>query len=121
MKYHGKRGLWWYVVLIVYNLIFGLCVVMRDSVQGFWICMILLTIGDLFLVQFQARSYVLLEKDLMTVFFGFVKVKIDCKKISSIKKSKNPIASMALSFDRLKINYGNETIYTRKKLIKLIL
>jgi hypothetical protein len=115
MKYNGKRSLWWFAVLILYNLVFGWCIVMRDSVQGFWICMIFLALGDFFLFLFTVRNYVLLEKELMTVFLGFAKVTIDCKKITSIKKSKNPIASMALSLDRLKINYGNETIYVSVK------
>lgn len=111
MKYKGKRGVIWLLVLMVYQLAFVWCIVKRDSYQGFWMCIVLLLLGDILLLALNARTYVMLEKKTMTVVLGFAKLVIDCDKIHSVEKSKSPIASMALSFERLKILYGNDCVY----------
>lgn len=111
MKFKGKIGLWWYLILLIYNLFFLWCIIKHEQLSGFLICVILLTIFDVFLILLTLRTYVIVEDKNLIIVLGLAEKKIDCNKISSVRKSSNPIASMALSFDRIRLSYGNECTY----------
>ncbi|MDY4098026.1 MAG: PH domain-containing protein [Lachnospiraceae bacterium] len=115
MKYKGKIGAWWYLMLLIYNLLFIWCFVNYDKLSWALGCIVLLTISDVYLILLTLKNYVIVDNDKITIVLGFSKKEIDCKKIISIKKTNCPIASMAMSFDRIKILYGSECTYISVK------
>lgn len=56
-----------------------------------------------FLFSMIARNYVFLNSDTLTVYLGFLKLKITVADIISVKKTHNPLSSMGLSLDRIEI------------------
>ena len=115
MRYDGKRGLWWTFTLVIYNLVIVWSVVERDKYNGFILCLIFLLAGDIFLIILNSKTYVEIKKNNMTVVLGFYKKNINCNSSISLEKTHVPIASMALSFDRIKVNYGTECVYVSVK------
>lgn len=115
MRYNGKRGIIWILTLVIYNLAIIWSVIERDNYNGFIVCIIALLIGDAFLLVLNAKTYVEIKNKEMTVVLGFSKININCDKISSLEKTHSLIASMALSFDRIKVNYGTGCVYVSVK------
>ena len=115
MRYDGKRGIWWILTLVIYNLVIVWSVIERDKYAGFVVCLIALLIGDVFLLVLNAKTYVEVQNNVMTVVLGVSKKSINCDRITSLEKTHSPIASMALSFDRVKVSFGTESVYISVK------
>lgn len=115
MRYDGKRGLWWIFTLVFYNLAIVWSVVEREKYNGFVVCLIALLIGDVFLLVLNARTYVEVKNNVLIVVLGFSRKSINCDSITSLEKTHSPIASMALSFDRVKVSCGTECVYVSVK------
>ena len=115
MRYDGKRGLWWIFSLVFYNLAIVWSVVEREKYNGFVVCLIALLIGDVFLLVLNAKTYVEVKNNVLIVVLGFSRKSINCDSITSLEKTHSPIASMALSFDRVKVSCGTECVYVSVK------
>lgn len=115
MRYDGKRGLWWIFTLVFYNLAIVWSVVEREKYNGFVVCLIALLIGDVFLLVLNAKTYVEVKNNVLIVVLGFSRKSINCDRITSLEKTHSPIASMALSFDRVKVSCGTECVYVSVK------
>ena len=115
MRYDGKRGLWWIFTLVFYNLAIVWSVVEREKYNGFVVCLIALLIGDVFLMVLNAKTYVEVKNNVLIVVLGFSRKSINCDSITSLEKTHSPIASMALSFDRVKVSCGTECVYVSVK------
>ena len=115
MRYDGKRGLWWIFTLVFYNLAIVWSVVEREKYNGFVVCLIALLIGDVFLLVLNAKTYVEVKNNVLIVVLGFSRKSINCDSITSLEKTHSPIASMALSFDRVKVSCGTECVYVSVK------
>ncbi len=107
MNYKGKIGIWWYCILIFLGLLTVGLVVERSKANSFIVAITALLILDIWFLDMTFRNYVRIEEEKILVVLGIFKQTINCNKVYSIKKSKNPLASMALSFDRLGIIYRN--------------
>ena len=115
MRYDGKRGLWCIFTLVFYNLAIVWSVVEREKYNGFVVCLIALLIGDVFLLVLNAKTYVEVKNNVLIVVLGFSRKSINCDSITSLEKTHSPIASMALSFDRVKVSCGTECVYVSVK------
>ena len=115
MRYDGKRGLWWIFTLVFYNLAIVWSGVEREKYNGFVVCLIALLIGDVFLLVLNAKTYVEVKNNVLIVVLGFSRKSINCDSITSLEKTHSPIASMALSFDRVKVSCGTECVYVSVK------
>ena len=115
MRYDGKRGIWWIFTLVFYNLAIVWSVVEREKYNGFVVCLIALLIGDVFLLVLNAKTYVEVKNNVLIVVLGFSRKSINCDSITSLEKTHSPIASMALSFDRVKVSCGTECVYVSVK------
>lgn len=115
MRYDGKRGLWWIFTLVFYNLAIVWSVVEREKYNGFVVCLIALLIGDVFLLVLNAKTYVEVKNNVLIVVLGFSRKSINCDSITLLEKTHSPIASMALSFDRVKVSCGTECVYVSVK------
>ena len=115
MRYDGKRGLWWIFTLVFDNLAIVWSVVEREKYNGFVVCLIALLIGDVFLLVLNAKTFVEVKNNVLIVVLGFSRKSINCDSITSLEKTHSPIASMALSFDRVKVSCGTECVYVSVK------
>ena len=115
MRYDGKKGFWWMLILILFNLALVWCIVEWDKYNGFIICLIALVAGDVFLLSLNARTYVEIKGNELIIVLGINKKIINCNTITSLEKTHCPIASMALSLDRIRINYGSDCVYVSVK------
>lgn len=104
MKFKGKIGWWWWFVLA--SLTFSTFDIFQDF-EGFNFftlilrgLILLVYIGFWYMVF---KNYALVEKDVLTIYLGPFKTTIPILEILSIRKTYNPLSSMAISFDRLEI------------------
>ena len=104
MYFPSKKDLWIYLVIWI-------CVIAcltpifieRDfEVLFFTIPLAILLIWTLFTTGYKVND------ELLIIQNGPIKKKISIKDIKKISKTKNPLASSALSIDRLEITYGSK-------------
>lgn len=107
--YKGKVGLSWISVIVILHL-----VVLYAAIQSFPSIFALILLGtivlfsDVFIISFAIRNFVLIDNDILSIYFGFFKTHIRVKEIQLISETSNPIAGSALSLDRLLIRANNQ-------------
>ncbi|SCZ11744.1 PH domain-containing protein [Alkaliphilus peptidifermentans] len=116
MKYKGKVDLWWWMVLITVN---GLiCWILIDpektNINPLFVIMIL-GICDIFMLHMTFKNYVLLSESSMNIVLGVFKMTIRYEEVLTVKKTKNPLSSMALSLDRLEIRSRKNIVFISVK------
>ncbi|HAS73566.1 MAG TPA: hypothetical protein DCS67_05425 [Clostridiales bacterium UBA8960] len=104
MIFRGKIGYWWWGVLLL------MLKATVDTLNEMDTSSILsLIVGAMVIIVYTIavhmtlKNYVILGDDSLTIFLGVIKKTIFYKDILSIKKTVNPLSSMAISFDRLEI------------------
>lgn len=104
MKFQGKIGVVWWLALILMlkATVDTLNAVNTGSLMSMLAAGIVIIVYT-GCVHMTLKNYVLLEESTMTVYLGIFKTTIPYKELLSVKKTKNPLASMAISFDRLEI------------------
>lgn len=117
MKYSGKIGVA-IPLCIILSLVLTIYTLF-DNRKNLLLTVLLVALA-LFLFVWNLPTYLILEKNYIEVRLGFHKKKILCKDIKSLKKSRDPIQSYALSLDRIKIIYSssksrNDTIMVSLK------
>lgn len=104
MNFKGKIGLWYYgTILFVNGLFLWIFTLPEDHLSGIAIIYLVLILVNIFLFSMIVRNYVFLNSDTLTVYLGFLKLKITVADIISVKKTHNPLSSMGLSLDRIEI------------------
>ncbi|WP_066495071.1 PH domain-containing protein [Abyssisolibacter fermentans] len=107
MKYKGKIGLWWFVLIILFNIFIGyITYITYVSGSSTWVLILNIAIAlitNIFIIPFTINNYVTLELDKLIIHFGFFKTHIAYSDILSLEETKSPIAGSALSFDRIMI------------------
>lgn len=104
MKFQGKIALWWWGILLL--MLKATVDTLNDMNTGSLLSMIVGVVVIVIytgFVHMTLKNYVILEDDSLTIFLGVLKKTILYKDILSIKKTINPLSSMAISFDRLEI------------------
>ena len=92
---------WWYWLVIV--LLFVGVFLSKD----FWVATFVFWTIMVYMLSLTFLTRYVVEGDTLTVFYGFfLKKRIPIGAITSIKRSRNPISSPALSLRRLAIRYG---------------
>lgn len=104
MYFPSKKDLWIYLVIWVCVIAcFTPIFIGRDfEVLFFTIPLAILLIWALFTTGYKVND------ELLIIQNGPIKKKISIKDIKNISKTKNPLASSALSIDRLEITYGSK-------------
>lgn len=104
MKFQGKIGFWWWgvLVLMLKATMDTLTEMQSGSLINFIVGAVVIIIYT-GCVHLTLKNYVILNETTLTVYLGVFKTTIPYKEILSVKKTKNPLASMAISFDRLEI------------------
>ena len=104
MKFQGKIGVVWWLALI---LMLKATVDTLNEVNTESLLSMIVAGGVIIIytgcVHMTLKNYVIFNEASLTVYLGIFKTTIPYKDILSVKKTKNPLASMAISFDRLEI------------------
>ena len=104
MIFRGKIGYWWWGVLLLMlkATVDTLNEMDTSSILSLIVGAIVIIVYTI-AVHMTLKNYVILGDDSLTIFLGVIKKTIFYKDILSIKKTVNPLSSMAISFDRLEI------------------
>lgn len=116
MKYHSKKD-WWIGIIIWVPMTFGLYATAYEAFAGelsyiFFIIFALL-IGFVAWIWF--GTYYVFGEESLIIRCGPIKENVPYRKIISVKKTKNPLSSAALSIDRIEIRYGSVVLVSPLK------
>jgi hypothetical protein len=103
MKFQSKKDLW--LGLLIWIPIGG--GLMTSLMNGGWFIKGLLLTTSCLVAWIWFVTYYYISDDLLMIRCGPFKEKIKIEDIKSIKKTRNPISSAALSLDRMEIRYGD--------------
>ena len=101
MKIRGKIAVWFWIIYLggtagmLYELFFS-----RDSLAALLVGFVIFQVVFLPIL---IRNYVRVEKDVLTVCFGFGKDSVSIEEILEVYSTHDPIASSAESLDRIVI------------------
>lgn len=119
MKMRGRNGVLMWVALLIYNLaLAGPIIFMRDkfdSVGIIWLAGVICVIGDIFIIWCMIRNYIRITETKLEIAIGCITQKIDIQSIDAVKKVNSLVASVAASYKRIEIQYGNQIIYISPK------
>lgn len=118
MKFQGKIDVWWYFVLIFFNVIFvfALCSSNKTGgIAGLFIAFLLWVVCDIFMFQVTFKNYVYLDEEELIIFFGPIKQRIRNNEILSVSSTHNPLSSMAISLDRIRIQWIHGSVFIAVK------
>ena len=113
MRFPGKRGFWWYLVLaaLAAASIFSLWVAISEPgwISGISAGFMLLAMALALSIQF--RNDLTLEADHLLLRFGPLTRRIPYLNIKSLTPTKNPLAATATSLDRLALELRDGGLY----------
>lgn len=121
MKFRGKIDWWVWAILAIVNggLLAGMGAFLLEGTQvaGAVVDGVILALVDAFLLPMVARNYVLLEEEGLKATLGMLQVELRYEEIRSAEPSRSPLASMALSRDRIYIQSkgGDLLVAVREK------
>lgn len=111
MRYNSKKD-WWIGLIIWIPMLFGLYITgyaaFIENVSVIAFLIFLIFIGFVSWIWF--GTYYVFDKEYLIIRCGPIKEIVPYEKIISVKKTRNPLSSAALSIDRLEINYGRITM-----------
>ena len=113
-QFKGKNAIWFVMSFLIYNLLPLLLIGKELNISNKFVIITLLILyycGNLIVLPFMLRNRVELFDDYFMFYYGFGKQKIYIKDIKEIKKSHNPIASSANSFDRIYVATNQTELY----------
>ena len=102
MKFKGKIGIWFWVILIAGNVLCLAGMFEPDEVHPA-VMFGIAAFYNLIFLPMVIRNYVLLDGEVLTVYFGFSKDSIPIADIREVYRTFDPIASSAASLDRIVI------------------
>ena len=100
MKFKGKIAVWFWAMFILLN---ALLLYALIFLKGGITLIIVLAIFNLVFLPILIRNYVLLDKGVLTVYFGLGKDSINVNSVTEVYRTHNVIASSAASLDRIVI------------------
>ncbi|NLO40018.1 MAG: PH domain-containing protein [Ruminiclostridium sp.] len=108
MRYNSKKD-WWIGIIIWVPMAFGLYETAYEAFAGelSFIFFILFALLVGFVAWIWFGTYYVFEEESLIIKCGPIKEFVPFKKIISVKKTRNPLSSVALSIDRIEITYGS--------------
>ena len=109
-RFYSKVDLWLLVVLVLvlviqayalFSVLIGNAPWSAKSIMIATTVLVFLLVGSML-----ARTHYTISDGLLTIVCGPIFRKIKIAEITSIKETRNPLSSPALSLDRLRIRYG---------------
>lgn len=102
MKYRSKIGVIWIISMIAMIWLNIPLIEKAASNTTVFIVLLIMIPCDLYMLDLTFRTYYILEKDHLFIRCGIGKpLKIPYKDIHTLKETHNPLASSALSLDRI--------------------
>ena len=110
MKFKSKIDWWAHVAFASLPITTILCIVLLGATEESKIISLVTAIFCLllciFIIPLWLGTYYVLGENELIVKCGFLKSRIAYDSIKNVKETRNPLASMALSLDRIEIIYG---------------
>jgi len=109
MKFKSKIDLWVHFAFATLPVSTILCIILLIAVEGKIISAITLAFClalCIFIMPMWMNTYYVLGERELIVKYGFLKTKIAYNSIKRVTETRNPLASIALSLDRIEIIYG---------------
>ena len=110
MRFKGKISKWFYGIMIFVAIILIPLIVLAIIDKDVFILAILLAefaLIEIFCISIVFHDFVELNSESMLIVFGFIRLHILYDEMKEIKTTKEASSSLAASFDRIKIQYGN--------------
>jgi membrane protein YdbS with pleckstrin-like domain len=108
MRCRSKKD-WWIGIIIWVPMTFGLYVTAYEAFTGKLSFIFFIIFA--FLIGFAAwiwfGTYYVFDEESLTIRCGPIKENIPYSRIISVKETRNPLSSAALSIDRIEIRYGS--------------
>lgn len=116
MKFEGKRDLWWYLFVLVFNVVtFSILIFYKEKSVPIVSIIIFFILIDIVLISYTLNNYIILYKDELMIAFGFQKTYISYSEIISLENTNSKIAGSATSFDRLLIETSQKKVIISPK------
>ena len=116
MRYYSKKD-WWIGIIIWIPMIFGLyCTGYATFIENqslVFFAIFVFSIGFVSWIWF--GTYYVFDEESLIIRCGPIREIVPYKKIISVKKTRNPLSSAALSLDRIEIMYGKITMISPVK------
>ena len=130
LKFKSRKD-WWLSTIVWVSMIFvlgsGVYALIDETLDilGLIITFSLSIILPIFILWMWLTTFYVIEDNNLTIRFGPFKRNIPLDTITSVKKTKNPLSSPALSLKRLEIEYGqfNSVLispFDREEFIKIL-
>lgn len=110
MRFQGKISKWFYGIMIFAAaiLIPIVALAIKDGeVFVFVFSLSILALIEIFCISIVFRNFAELNSEGLLIVFGFIRFRIRYSDMQEINTTKDPSSSLAASFDRIKIRYGN--------------
>ncbi len=108
MKFKGKVGIWFWLIIMGMNVLF--LYELLFSQDDVWVLIIGTVLLNLIFLPMMIRNDVVIENGKVVVHIGFIMDFIEVKDIVEVYRTRNPIASSALSLDRIVIKGRRQEI-----------
>lgn len=110
MRFKGKISKWFYGIMIFVAVILIpiiVSAVIDEEVFALVISLVVFTLIEIFCMSIMFCNFAELNSESLLIAFGFIRLSILYSDIEEIRVTKDPSSSLAASFDRIKIQYGN--------------
>ncbi|MEY8391942.1 hypothetical protein D3Z36_03190 [Lachnospiraceae bacterium] len=110
MRFKGKISKWFYGVMIfVAVILIPIIVLAIINAEAFVFAFSLAVLAflEIFCTSIVVRNFAELKSESLLIVFGFIRLRILYNDIKEIRTTNDPSSSLAASYDRIKIQYGN--------------
>lgn len=111
MRFESKKDLWIGLVIwipVLYGFYMTGYVSFYEDQSPILFAIFVLVIGFIAWIWF--GTYYVCDEESLTIRCGPIREIVPYKRIISVKRTRNPLSSAALSLDRIEINYGKITM-----------
>ena len=107
MKFKSKID-WWIHLAFALLPLTTICMIVSFILHGgiiLAVTLIFVLLPNIFVIPMWTSTYYVLGESELLIKCGFIKQKIAYASIKNVKESRNPLASLALSVDRIEITF----------------
>lgn len=111
MRFKGKISRWFYGIMLFTAVILIPIIVLAiidEKVFVLAVSSAVFASVEIFCISVVLRNFTELDNKSLLIVFGFIRLSILYSDITEIRTTKDPSSSLAASFDRIKIQYGNK-------------
>lgn len=109
MKFKGKAGVWYWLMLAAMNIVMFYCLFTSTGTDLVIISITFLVV-DIICVPLVIKNYVEIDGGRLIAVLGFCRSVVEIDEITEVYRTHNPIAAGALSLDRIMIKGKKQSL-----------